>query len=84
MKVGLLTNCGKVCSILKESLATEVINISTLERRLTTAPNRELKTFAKDPKPVIGMMLNPVENNGWRSEDAKFVLVRNGLKPFIL
>ena len=29
------------------------------------------------------MMQTPVENNGWRIEDAKFVVVKNGLKPLI-
>ena len=40
-KIGLLIDSGNVCSMCK-SLATEVINNSTLARWLTTAPAQEL------------------------------------------
>ena len=83
LKVGLLNDSGSVCSILNEPLATEVINNSTLARWLTTAPAQDLKSFANEPIPVIGMMQAPVENNGWRIEDAEFVVFRVGLKPLI-
>ena len=69
-KVALLIDSGSVCSILNESLATEVINISSLAQWHTTPPSKELKTFAKEPIPVIGMMLTPVESNDWRIENA--------------
>ena len=82
-QVGLLIDSGGVCSILKESLATEVVKNSTLARWLTTAPAQELKTFANEPIPVIGMMQAPIENIGWRVEDAEFVVVKEGLKPLI-
>ena len=82
-KVGLLIDCESVCSILNESLATEVINNSTLARQLTTVLAQELKSFANEPIPIIGMMQTPVESNGWRFEDAEFVVVRDGLKPLI-
>ena len=82
-KVGLLLVSWSVCSILNDSLATEVINNSTLARRLITTPAQALKTFANDPIHVIGMMQAPVESNGWRIEDAEFVVVRDGLKPLI-
>ena len=29
------------------------------------------------------MMQTPVERIGWRTEDAEFVVVKEGLKPFI-
>ena len=79
-QVGLLIDSGSVCSILTESLATEVINNSTLSRWLTTATAQEIKTFANEPIPVIGMMQTPVESNVWWIEDAEFVLVGDGLK----
>ena len=82
-KVGLLIDSGSVDSILNESLATEVVNNSTLARWLTTALAQELKTFANEPKPVIGMMQAPIECNGWRIDDADFVGVKDGLKPLI-
>ena len=82
-KVGLLIDCESVCSILNESLATEVINNSTLARQLTTVLAQELKSFANEPIPIIEMMQTPVESNGWRFEDAEFVVVRDGLKPLI-
>ena len=82
-KIGLLIDSGSVCSILNESLAKELINISILAQWLTTAPAQELKTFANEPIPVIGMMQAPIESNGWRIEDAEFVLVEDGLKRLI-
>ena len=82
-KVALLDDSGSVYSILNESLATEVINNSTLPQWLTTAPAQELKTFANESIPVIGTMQATIENNGWRIEDAEFVVVRDGLKPLI-
>ena len=82
-KVGLLIDSVSVYSNLNESVATEVVYISTLARWLTTAPAQELKTFANEPKPVKGMMQAPIESNGWRIEDAKFVVVRDGLKSLI-
>ena len=82
-KVGLLIDSGSVCSILNESLATKVVNNSILARWLTTAPAQELKTFANEPMSVIGMMQAPIESNGWRIEDAEFVVVQDGLKPLI-
>ena len=71
-----------MCSFFNESLATEVVNNSTLARWLTTHA-QELKTFANEPIPVIGMMQAPIESNGWRIEDAKFVVAKDGLKPLI-
>ena len=68
---------------MNESLATEVINNSTLARWLTTAPAQELKTFGNEPIPVIGIMQAPIESNPWRIKDAEFVFVRDGLKPLI-
>ena len=82
-QIGLLIDSGNVRSILNESLATEVLNNCTLARWLTTASAQELKTFANDPIPVIGMMQTPVERNGWRIEDVDFVVIRGGLKPLI-
>ena len=61
----------------------EVVNNSTLARWLTTAPAQELKTFANEAKPVIGMIQAPIESNGWRNEDDEFVVVKDGLKPLI-
>ena len=82
-RVGFLIESGTVCSILNESLTTEVINNSTLARSLTTVPAQELKTFAKEPIPIIGMMQTPVDRKGWRIEVAEFVVVKDGLKPLI-
>ena len=82
-KVGLLIDSRIVCSILNESLATVVISNYTLARLLTTAPAQELKTFANETIPVIGMMKAPIESNGWRIEDAEVVVVRDGLTPLI-
>ena len=82
-QVALLIDSGSVCSILNESLAVKVINNSTLARWLATAPAQELKIFANAAIPVIGMMQTPEENNGWRIEDAEFVVFRDGLKPLI-
>ena len=82
-KVGLLIVSGSVCSILNESLATEVIKYTTLAEWLTKVPPRGLKTFANEPIPLIGIMQTPVESNGWRIEDAKVVVVKDGLKPII-
>ena len=82
-QVGLLIDSGSACSILNESLATEVVNNSILARWLSTAPAQELKTFANEPIPVIGMMQAPIESNGWRIEDVEFVVVKDGLKPLV-
>ena len=82
-KVGIPIDSGSVCSILNECLAMEAVNNSTLAKWLTTAPAQELKTFANEPKPVIGMMQAPIVSNGWRIEDAEFVVVKDGLKPLI-
>ena len=69
-QVGLLNDSGSVCSILNESLATEVVNNSTLARWQTAATAQLLKTFATEPISVIGMMQGLIENHGWRIEDA--------------
>ena len=82
-QVGLLIDSGSVCTTLNESLATEVINNSTPSRWLTTAPAQEIKTFANEPIPVIGMMQTPVQSNSWRIEDAESVVVRDVLKSLI-
>ena len=82
-QVGLLIDSGSVCSILNESLATEVVNNSILARWLATAPAQELQIFANEPIPVIGMMQAPIESNGWRIDDAEFVVVKDGLKPLL-
>ena len=82
-QVGLLIDSGSVCSILNESLATVAVDNSTLARWLTTAPAQELKTFANEPITVIGMLQAPIESNVWRIEDAKFVVVKDGLKTLI-
>ena len=81
--VGLLIDSGSVCSILPESLASEIVENSTLARCLMIAPPQELKTFSNEPINVTGMIQAPIAGNGWRLEEAEFVLVRDGLKPLV-
>ena len=50
---------------------------------MMTVPPRELKTFANEPIKVMGMIQTPIASNGWRIEDAEFVVVRDGLKPLL-
>ena len=38
---------------------------------LTTAPTKDLQTFANESIAVIGLMQTPVEGNGWRIADAE-------------
>ena len=76
-RVCLLIDSGSVCSILNESLANDIINSSTPARWLTTVPAQELKTFANEPIPIIGMMQTPVESKCWRIEDTEFVVVKD-------
>ena len=75
-KLDLLIDSGSSCSILNESLATEIINNSSLARWLTTASVKELKIFAIEPFPVIVVMQTSVDV-------AEFVLVGDGLKPLL-
>ena len=82
-QVGLLIDSGSVCSILTEYLAAEIADNSPLARWLMTAPPQELKTFANEPINVEGMIQAPIASKAWRTEDAEFVVVRDGLKPLI-
>ena len=41
------------------------------------------QNFANEPIPIIGMMQTSLDINGWRIEDAEFVVVKYGLKPLI-
>ena len=81
--VGLLIDSGSVCSILPESLASEILENSPLARWLMIAPPQKLKTFSNEPINVTGMIQAPIESNGWRLEEAEFVVVRHGLKPLV-
>ena len=81
--VGHLIDSGSVCSILPESLASEIVENSPLARWLMIAPPQELKTFSNEPINVIGMIQAPIASNGWRLEEAEFVVVRDGLKPLV-
>ena len=65
------------------AFVTKVIKNCSLTSWLTTATSKDLKTFANEPIPVIVMIQAPVEVNGWRIEDAEFVVVRDGLKCLI-
>ena len=82
-QVGLLIDSGSVCSILPESLAAEIVENSPFARWLMIAPPQELKTFSNEPINVTGMIQAPIASNGWRLEEAEFVVVRDGLKPLI-
>ena len=70
-----------MCSILNESLASEIVENSTLAHWMMTAPTQELKTFANEPINVMEMIQAPIASNGWRIEDAEFVVLKDGLKP---
>ena len=48
--VDLLIDSGSFCSILNQSLATAIINNSSLARWLTTAPAKERKNFCECAK----------------------------------
>ena len=72
-----------MCSILTESIAAEIVDNSPLAPWLMTTPPQELKTFENEPINVMGMIQAPIASNGWRIEDAEFVVVRDGLKPLI-
>ena len=82
-QVGLLIDSGSVCSILPESLASEIVEISPLARWLMIAPPQELKTFSNETINVTGMIQAPIASNGWRLEEAEFVVVRDVLKPLV-
>ena len=82
-QVGLLIDSGSVCSILPESLASEIVENSPLARWLMIAPSQELKTFSNEPISVTGMIQAPIASNGWRLEETEFVVVRDGLKPLV-
>ena len=82
-QVGLLIDSGSVCSILPQSLAAETVENSPLARWLMIAPPQELKTFSNEPINVKGMIQAPIASNGWRLEEAEFVVVRDGLKPLV-
>ena len=83
-QVGLLIDSGSVCSSLNESLASEIVENSTLTHWMVTAPpTQELKAFANEPINVIGMIQAPIASNWWRIEDAEFVGVKDGLKPLL-
>ena len=82
-QVGLLIDSGSVCSILPESLASEIVENSLLARWLMIAPPQELKTFTNGPINVTGMIQAPIASNVWRLEEAEFVVVRDGLKPLV-
>ena len=56
---------------------------SPLARWLMIAPPQELKTFSNEPINVTGMIQAPIASNGWRLEEAEFVVVRDGLKPLV-
>ena len=61
--VGLLIDSGSVCSILPESLASEIVENSPLAQWLMIAPPQELKTFSNEPINVIGMIQAPIASN---------------------
>ena len=82
-QVGLLIDSGSVCSILPESLASEIVENSPLARWLMIAPPQELKTFSNEPINVMGMIQAPIASNGWRLEEAEFVVDRDGLKTLV-
>ena len=82
-QVGLLIDSGSVCSILPESLPSEIVENSPLARWLMIAPPQELKTISNEPINVTGMIQAPIASNGWRLEEAEFVVVRDGLKPLV-
>ena len=82
-QVGFLTDLGSVCSILPKSVAAEIVENSPPARWLMIAPPQELKTFSNEPINVTGMIQAPIASNGWRLEEAEFVVVRDGLKPLV-
>ena len=81
--VGVFIDSGSVCSILPESLASEVVENSPLARWLMIAPPQELKTFSNEPINVTGVIQAPIASNGWRLEEAEFVVVSDRLKPLV-
>ena len=82
-KVSLLNDSGYVSSILNKSLATKIINNSSLARWLTTAPSKSPKTFGNESIPVFGMMQTPIKCKSWRIEDSHFPVLKDVLKPLI-
>ena len=51
-KGGFLIDSRNECSILNESVFTEITNNDSLARWLITAPSKEHKTFANEPIPL--------------------------------
>ena len=82
-QVVILVDSGSVCSILTESLAAEIVDNSHRAQWFMTAPPQKLKIFANEPINVMGMIQAPIASKGWRTEDAEFVVVHDGLKPLI-
>ena len=64
-QVGILIDSGSVCSILPESLASEILKNSPLARWLMIAPPQELKTFSNETINVTVMIHAPIASNGW-------------------
>ena len=79
----LLVDSGSACSILNQSLASQVVQSSPRAFWINETVTPQLRTFSNEPIQVEGKIQEPITIKGWTCDVAIFTVVADGLKSLI-
>ena len=77
------TACGLGCSILKQSLASQMIKSSPHAFWVRDNANPQLRTFSNEAIRMEGKVQTPVSSNDWTARLVTFTVVADSLKSLI-
>ena len=79
----LLVDSENACSILKRSLASQVVQSSPRAFWINETTPSQLRTFSNEPIQVEGKIQAPITSKGWACDSATFTVVADELKSLI-
>ena len=78
-----LVDSRSLCSILNQSLATQVVKSSPQAVWIHEKVSPQLRTFSNERIHIEGKIQTSITGNGWTSNSATFTIVADGLKSLI-
>ena len=81
-QVTFLLASGSKCSMATTEMANMIIN-NCKEAKRVFEKRRNTNNFSNEPVKILGTLIAPVESNSWRTKNAHFVILENGLEPLI-
>ena len=80
VKAHAMIDSGSAVSLIKKTLANQILRTTKSAKWIDTKDRRNLKTFSNEPIKVLGHLETTVEYNNWKDRAAMLTVVEDGHK----